>query len=150
MVDTDVARSVSRHELSRQQVTSRTNSLSFCRGADSYPSLHDVVANNNLHGSNRLQNHTPLNPFRHLKQQRKHHSIRPSHQATQHVLKQTTEQTTQQTRRPPSRHVPDVYCQKNHVVKRFFFQNLPIPIIIIPFTFILQHLAYIRFFLRAL
>ena len=58
-----------------------------------------------MHDSNRLQNHTPQNPFLHLKQQRKHHSIRPSQQATQHAQKQATRQTTQQTRsRLHSRH----------------------------------------------
>ena len=85
-----------------------------------YPSLHDALANNNVHDSNRLQNHTPRNLFRHLKQQRKHYSVRPSHQATQHAQKQTTQQTTQLTRRPHSRHVPDGFCRENHVVKVFF------------------------------
>ena len=41
-----------------------------------YSSLRDAKKkNNNVHDSYRLQNHTPRNPFRHLKQQRKHHSI---------------------------------------------------------------------------
>ena len=71
-------------------------------------------------------------------------SLRPSRQDTQHAQKQTTQQTTLQTRRPHSRHVPDGFCRENHVVKRFFFQNLRIPTI--PFTFILQHVAYIRIF----
>ena len=98
--------------------------------------------------ASRTTHHIPRNPFRHFKQQRKHHSIRPSHQATQDAQKQTTQQTTKQTRRPHSRHVPDGFCRENHVVKRFFFQALPIPII--PFTLILQHVAYIRIFSRAL
>ena len=78
-----------------------------------YPSLHDALANNNVHDSNRLQNHTPRNPFRHLNQQRKHHSIRPSHHAKQHAQKQRTQQTTQQIRRPHSRHVHDGFCREN-------------------------------------
>ena len=90
-----------------------------------YPSLHDALANNNVHDSNRLQNHTPRNPFRHLKQQRKHHSIRASHQATPHAQKQTTQRTTQQTRKPHSRHVPDGFCRENHVVKRFHVTHPP-------------------------
>ena len=91
-----------------------------------YPSLHDALANSNVHDSNRLQNHTPRNPFRHLKQQRKHHSIRPSHQAIQHAQRQTPRQTTQQTRRPHSRHVPDGFCAEN-LFKFFFFKISPSP-----------------------
>ena len=96
---------------------------------DCYPSWHDALTNNNVHDSNRLQNHTPRNPFRHVKQQHEHHSIiRPSHQAKQHAQEQTTQQTTQQTRRPHCRHVPDKKnCRENHVVKRFFVLICPSP-----------------------
>ena len=91
-----------------------------------------------MHDSTRLQSHTavsPRNPFRHLKRQRKHHSLRPSHQATQHAQKQATQQTTQQTRRPHSRHVPDGCCRENHVVKRVFVKICPSP----PFRSLLFH-----------
>ena len=91
-----------------------------------YPSLHDALANSNVHDSNRLQNHTPRNPFRRLKQQRKHHSIRPWHQAIQHAQGQTPRQTTQQIRRPHSRHVPDGFCGENLAVK-LFFSKFPHP-----------------------
>ena len=77
--------------------------------------MYDARANENVHDSNRLRNQIPENPSRHLKQQRKHHSTRPSHPATQHARKQTTQQTTQQTRRPRSKHVPDGFCRENHV-----------------------------------
>ena len=56
-----------------------------------------------VHDSNRLHDYTPRSPFRHLKQQRQHHSMRPSYQATQHAQKQATQQTTEQTHRPHSR-----------------------------------------------
>ena len=46
--------------------TTRTGMRS-CQMHVGYPSLHDALANNNVHDSNRLQNHTPRNPFRHLK-----------------------------------------------------------------------------------
>ena len=53
--------------------------LQFPLVARLHPSLHDALAKNNVHDSNRLTHQ--INPFRHLKQQRKHHSIRASHQA---------------------------------------------------------------------
>ena len=62
-----------------------------------YPSSHDALANNNVYDSNRLQNHTPRNPFRSLKQQRKHHSI--SHRTRPHSTRKSRRHS-----RPRSRH----------------------------------------------
>ena len=93
-----------------------------------YPSLHDALAKNNVHDSNRLhpEPHTqkPILTLETAAQTPQHKTIAPGHTAR---AKQTTQQTTQQTRTPHSWHVPGGFCRENHVVKRFCLKICPYP-----------------------
>ena len=59
----------------------KTHTLIYIRG---YPSSHDALANNTVHDSNRLQNHTPKKPISTLRtaaQTPQHETIAQGHTA---------------------------------------------------------------------